>query len=233
MNIEAVNIHGELRSHEALANSLVIADKLGIAHWLVLRKIRSLEQSNPDEVGNHKFVDTPYQDIQGRSQVMYELDEIAAMWVITSFSSKKSNAIRLEVIEGFYRLSKWIENRDTVADAHNDCRIALRESRIDIDKPVTGERWERAGERESNLMNGIMTGVYKSNPRDGMSKEETNILIALYRQDINLLELGFDDYAQRKALLQKWYVKRNHPQFNRVTEVKAPRQAKRLPFSTI
>ena len=231
--LEAVNLHGELRSFEALANSLVIADKLDIEHKYVLRKIRSLEQSNPDEIGQCKFAPSNYLNLQGKSQVMYELDEIAAMWVITGFSSKKANTIRLEVIQGFYRLSKWIGKRDTVADAHNYCMAALEECRIDAGKSVVGVHWEDIQKNESKLMNGIMTGVYKSNPRDGMSEEESTILIDLYRQDISLLEMGFVDYSKRKPLLVKWYAKRGYPQFERTTSVRAPKQAKRLPFSVI
>ena len=214
MTNDLVNVKGMLRSHVPLADSRAIADRLGIPHKLVMRKVKKLLDDHGDEISGGNIVPRDYIDSRGKSRPMYELDEQGAIILITSFTGKAATSVRIAVIKEFFRLRLWITDRGSVADSHNLNRDALREFRLENDKPITGVRWLRACQNQSKLINGVMTGVYKSNPRDYMSDEETEIAKTLYDRDTVMLEMG-TLYATRKAMLLKWYAKQGYPLFGR------------------
>ena len=204
-----VNVRGELRNQVALANSIAIAKELGIPHKNVLRRIRDLEKSNPDELGRHKFEPTPYLDMQGKTFEMYDLDEIAALYLLTSFSSKNANAIRMRVIEGFFAQRKWIADRNGSADSSNvmhDARVTARLGEGKVDK------MDRVCQAESKLINWLMTGIFQSYPRNLMSEEEGIICTEFQLLNTSFIQAGLE-YAARKSLLAKAYKTKGYRQY--------------------
>ena len=214
MTNDLVHVTGKLRSHTPLADSRAIADRLGIPHYDVMKKTRKLLANHADEISEGNITLRDYTDSRGKTVPMYELDEQGAIILITSFTGKAATSVRIAVIKEFFRLRLWITDRGSVADSHNLNRDALREFRLENDKPITGVRWLRACQNQSKLINGVMTGVYKSNPRDYMSDEETEIAKTLYDRDTIMLEMG-TPYATRKTMLLSWYKKQGYPLFGR------------------
>lgn len=91
---------------EVFATSKVLAEYFGKRHDDVLKKIRNIECS--EEFGLRNFAETPYLDMQGREQPMYELTRDGFMFLAMGFTGPRAAAVKEAFIAQFNQMETML-----------------------------------------------------------------------------------------------------------------------------
>lgn len=88
----------------ALTNSLLVAEKFGKEHNLVMRTIRDLQTSVQNRT--HLFVESEYPDKYNRMQPMYIMNRDGFTLLAMGFTGKKALEFKLQYIEAFNKMEE-------------------------------------------------------------------------------------------------------------------------------
>lgn len=91
--------------------SLKIAEHFGKNHKDVLRDIRILLDSCPEEFGQRNFAPSSYQNEQGKEQPMYTVYFDGFMLLVMGYTGKKALTMKLAYIGAFNAMKEKLENR--------------------------------------------------------------------------------------------------------------------------
>ena len=123
-----------LKSKQALTTSLKVAEYFEKRHD---RLLQTIEEQYGDL---HEFVEmfhkATYPDIYGRKQPMYEMNRDGFFMLVTGFTGKKANAIKLAFIKQFnameqillnWQNAQWQEGRTAIKIGYKDLSAAVKE----------------------------------------------------------------------------------------------------------
>jgi Rha family phage regulatory protein len=188
---------------EAFTTSLVIAEKFGKQHKVVIKKIESLDGSTKDWL---QIMPMFYEDNYGRQQPMYRLNRDAFAFIAMGFTGRKADEWKLKFLEAFNKMEQhlkrimkkgWLEHRSEAALEYRAMSKTLQHVRALDGKETKAFHYAN----EAKLVNRAMTGEYANLNRDELSPFDLKILCELQLHNAALIGAGVPS-KERKILLQ-------------------------------
>ena len=129
---------------EVFATSKIVAEYFDKRHDNVLQKIAAIDCSDDFRLLN--FKETPYLDMQGREQRMYELTRDGFMFLVMGFTGPRAAAVKEAFIAQFNQMETMLRGGSALPAMAQ----ALTETRAMVAAVV--ERQERTGEQVEAIL---------------------------------------------------------------------------------
>lgn len=203
----------ERQGEKIFTTSLVISELFGRPHFRVIKSIKSLIDRGKLTTG---VVVSSWLDSTGRSNTLYQLDERSALIAMPFIGGEKAEEGQVRLVDAFLAIRKeldrihrqqsdpnWQRIRQQTKEAFRLVALVLQETR-----KLQGKETEKHHyTNEARLMNGVLTGKYKSLARDELNDQQLCLLDSIEQENSRMMIQGRTYQERKQSLLDKFIPK--------------------------
>lgn len=137
--IDALEDLAEIDGHP-MTTSRKVAERFGKRHTEVLRAIRSVMQSAPDDFSQRNFASAPYEDAQGKQRQAYRMTKDGFVLLAMGFTGADSMVWKVAYINAFNTMSAALHAPSITREIHDRVMAFERKDKVTFALASLGSR---------------------------------------------------------------------------------------------
>jgi len=192
-------------------DSLIVASEFGKAHDKLCSKIKSMIESEDDEIREFSLANFGGSDFitdRGKSYQKYEITEDGFLELAMSFTGDKARKIRVRFIKAFRTLLESYSEPQRTAiikdkrQSHAPMMTALEEFRADLGKETREDNYMAENKLCNFMVVGRYIGVCQLGGEDGLTNYEIELLAQVRKRNEAYILSGLAYQDRKKKLIE-------------------------------